>query len=247
MTVRSGDLRFTVLAGTDQGLRYPANFDVLHVSAEPPLVAVADGMGDGRGSAVAGATAMATFVTEVKATGARAGALRSAVARAQREVRAAGRQLVELTGCTLTAMLIDGAELWIAHVGDSRVYRWRDGLLELLTTDHTMAWLGVVHGWYAAGTPEAAAARYHLTRYIGHPALPEPDLLNLAPRPGDAFAVCTDGIADQVSYQRLAAMLDPEVPQELAVATLLADARAAGGHDNATIAMIRVSRAEPAG
>ena len=244
MTARSGALRWTATAGTDRGLRYPANFDVLHLSDHPPLVAVADGMGDGAGSAAAGSTAMATFVAAVGQAAGRPwpDVLRAAMALAQREVRVAGRQLAELTGCTLTALLVDGEQAWIAHIGDSRVYRWRDGLLELLTTDHTMAWLGVVHGWYSAGAPEAAAARYHLTRYVGHPAMPEPDLLNLAVRPGDTFVVCTDGIADQVSYQRLATVLAPEVPLDLAVSTLLDDARAAGGRDNATLVTVRFDR-----
>jgi serine/threonine protein phosphatase PrpC len=242
LVASSGPVRITMAAGTDVGLRYPANFDVLELSAEPPMAVVADGMGGGRGSAVAGSTAMGAFLAAVRDAGPGIGApaLRAAVARAQREVRAAGERLAELTGCTLTALIPSGGEAWIAQVGDSRVYRWRDGLLELLTVDHTMAWLGAVHGWYPADSPAAAAARYQLTRYLGHPALPEPDLLNVALRAGDVFGVCTDGLAEQVSYQRLAQLLDPRIAPASAVATLLADARAAGGRDNATLAVVRV-------
>jgi serine/threonine protein phosphatase PrpC len=250
VTASSGRVRLTMAGGSDTGLRYPANFDVLHLSDRPPLAAVADGMGGGEGSTVAGSTAMAAFVSAAIAItassrGMDASGMRAAIAHAQREVLAAGRRLAELTGCTLTALLIHGdgqagGEAWIAQLGDSRVYRWRNGLLELLTCDHTVAWLGVLHGWYPADSPAAAQARYQLTRYVGHPGRPEPDVLNVSLRPDDVFAVCTDGLVEQVPYQRIAEALAPENDPAESVAALLAEARAAGGRDNATLAIVRV-------
>ncbi|MFD0823636.1 PP2C family protein-serine/threonine phosphatase, partial [Micromonospora zhanjiangensis] len=161
---------------------------------------------------------------------------------------AAGRSLGELTGCTLTALLAGptGADAWIVHIGDSRAYRLRDGLLELLTVDHTTAWLGAVYGWYPADSPEAAAARYQLTRYVGHGGRPDPDLLNVSLRPGDVYCLCTDGVAEQVDYQRLRQRLGGRTgPVEL-LRGLLADTLAAGGHDNATAAIMRVEQRLPA-
>ncbi|RQX03294.1 PP2C family protein-serine/threonine phosphatase, partial [Micromonospora globispora] len=157
------------------------------------------------------------------------------------EVRDVGARLGELTGCTLTALLVepDGDLAWIVQLGDSRAYRLRDGLLELLTVDHTAAWLGVLHGWYVADSPAAARARYHLTRYVGHPDQPEPDLIAVTPRPGDVYLLCTDGIADQVDYDRLRTALADGGPTEAAQA-LLAASLAAGGRDNATAVVARV-------
>lgn len=110
----------------------------------------------------------------------------------------------------------------------------------MLTTDHTMAWLGAVNGWYAFDSPEARAARYQLTRYLGHAARPEPDVLNIAPRPGDVLLLCSDGVAEQVSYQRIREVLaSPASPAEQ-VGRLLADADAAGGQDNASAVVVRV-------
>lgn len=240
---RAGDLTVDIAADTQVGLRYPANFDVLGIDDQRPLVAVADGMGSGRGSTIAGRTTMDVFLSRVRAAGDTIApeVLREAVAEAQRQVRAAAARLGELTGCTLTALLLDGPQAWIVQIGDSRVYRLRDGLLELLTTDHTAAWLGVIHGWYAADSPEAHAARYQLYRYVGHPGGPEPDVLNIGVRPGDILCVCTDGLAEQVPYQRLARVLAGDaVPAEM-VAELLAEALAAGGRDNATAAVVRVA------
>jgi len=224
---------------TEIGRRYRANFDVLRIERDPPLAVVADGMGDSEGSAVAARTAVDVFVENL--TGTDPTTLRHAVAEAQRRVRAAGARIAGLTGCTLTAFVPTGlGDAWIAQVGDSRVYRYRAGLLELLTVDHTEAWLGAVHGWYPADSPQAAAARYHLHRYIGHPEHPEPDLLNVALRRGDVFCVCTDGLAEQVPYRRLRQVLGSAATPDEQVALLLADSLAAGGHDNATVAVLQV-------
>ena len=57
------------------------------------------------------------------------------------------------------------AAAWIVQIGDSRAYRLRAGLLEMLTTDHTIAWLGLLQGWFTPDSPEARAARYRLTRF----------------------------------------------------------------------------------
>lgn len=223
------------------GNRYPANFDVLHLDAERPLVVVADGMGGGRGSAVAGRTAVDVFVAEAAPS---PRALRAAVAEVQSRVLAAGAELGELTGCTLTAFVAGEAGetegAWIVQLGDSRAYRLRNGLLELLTTDHTIAWLGAVYGWWPADSPEAHAARYRLTRYAGHPDAPEPDVLNVTLRPGDVYLLCTDGLAEQVGYDRLGEALQGKPDPGEAVTALLRESLAAGGDDNATAAVIRV-------
>ncbi|MEN3613713.1 serine/threonine-protein phosphatase [Plantactinospora sp. ZYX-F-223] len=293
--------RLSVAGGTRVGQRYSANFDVLHVDPVLPFLAVADGMGDGRGSTIAGGTTMETMVAGIRAAAPDIGPgqLRAAMAQAQSRVRAAGAELDELTGCTFTGLVVvppatgPGAagsthppaggvteapfpaepgvvgqgvgprrtapiarsglggtapdpagvtELsgWIVQIGDSRAYRLRAGLLELLTVDHTAAWLGAVYGWYPADSPAAAAARYQLTRYVGHPAMPEPDLLNVALRPGDVYCLCTDGVAEQLDYQRLASRLGATGSPADTVRGVLADTLVAGGRDNATIAVLRV-------
>jgi serine/threonine protein phosphatase PrpC len=238
MTVPAGRL---VMAGDSViGNRYPANFDVLHLDDGRPLVVVADGMGGGRGSAVAGRTAVDTFVAAVPASPSPA-ALRAAIAEAQSRVLAAGARLNELTGCTVTALVGGDGDAWIVQIGDSRAYRLRGGQLELLTVDHTVAWLGAIYGWFPADSEQARVARYRLLRYIGHPDAPEPDVLNVSLRPGDVHLLCTDGLAEQVAYERLAAVLGGPSDPATKAAALLADSLAAGGNDNATAAVIEVA------
>ncbi|SCL49716.1 Serine/threonine protein phosphatase PrpC [Micromonospora citrea] len=238
-----GGITLEVVGGSVVGDRYPANFDVLHVDPALPFVAVADGMGAGEGSRRAGATATGTLVAHVRAAWPEVAPrqLRAAVAHLQSAVRAAGAGLAELTGCTLTALLVepDGGQGWIVQLGDSRAYRLRDGLLELVTVDHTAAWLGVLHGWYPADSPAAAHARYQLTRYAGHPGEPEADLLAVSLRAGDVWLLCTDGVSDQVDYHRMCRLLAAPRPQD-AVRDLLDATLAAGGDDNATAVVVRV-------
>lgn len=228
--------------GSEVGRRYRANFDVAHLDLDPLLAVVADGMGDSEGSALAGQTTVDTFVAGIGAARGKIGpeSVRAAVSAAQDQVVELGRHDVGLAGCTLTAMLEgeDGA-LWIVQLGDSRVYRFRDDLLELLTVDHTMAWLGVAHGLYALDSPQARAARYNLTRYVGHAARPEPDVLSIVAAPGDVYMLCSDGIAEQVPYPRIREILRLHIDPDAMVERMLGAADVAGGQDNATAIVLR--------
>ncbi|WIM93899.1 protein phosphatase 2C domain-containing protein [Actinoplanes oblitus] len=240
-TWRVGDRLVAGAAGSVTGKRYDRNYDVVHLDARRPLAIVADGMGAGEGSAAAGRIAVETFATGF--TGPDPAALRAVVQQAHSRVREKARTLRELTGCTLTALAGvpgDGpATVRVVQLGDSRAYRLRAGLLELLTVDHTVAWLGLIHGWYAATDPRAEADGYRLTRYAGHPDRPDPDVLDVALHPGDRLLLCTDGVAGQLAYQDLSRLLGAGSPAE-ATRSLLDATLQAGGHDNATAVVLAV-------
>jgi serine/threonine protein phosphatase PrpC len=225
-----------IAAGTQLGNRYTENYDVL--LAEESLLVVVDGMGSGEGSHFAGRTTM-EVVTGLRTGQPDAARMRAAVAEAQRAVSRWGRP--GLAGCTMAALRVDGEQAWCASIGDSRIYRWRNGLLEQLTIDHTEAWLGAVNGWWPADSRQAKDARYHLLRYVGHPDAPEPDVFNVTLRPGDVYLLCTDGIADDVSYHQIADVLGSRTTSQEMVSSLLAAAMDAGGNDNATVAVLQIS------
>jgi serine/threonine protein phosphatase PrpC len=226
-------------AGSETGRRYRENFDVAHLGVDPLLAVVADGMGDGPGSRMAGRTAVETLV-ERFAKNVGIAEIQDAIASACAVVRDYGQEIGGLAGCTLTALVETAEGHWIAQLGDSRVYRLRARLLELLTVDHTMAWLGAVHGWYPFDSAQASAARYQLTRYVGHFRIPEPDLMRVELQPGDAFLLCTDGIAEQVSYHQIADVLGRRESPQTMVESLLAAAESAGGNDNATAIVVTI-------
>jgi serine/threonine protein phosphatase PrpC len=223
-------------SGTQLGNRYDDNYDVL--LAEENLLVVVDGMGSGEGSRFAGRTTM-EVMAGLRDGQPDADRLRAAVAEAHRAIHQWRR--AELAGCTMAALRVDGERAWIASIGDSRVYRWRNGLLEQLTVDHTEAWLGAVNGWWPPDSPRAKAARYRLLRYMGHPDAPEPDVLNVTLRPGDVYLLCTDGIADDVAYHQIADVLGSRATAPQMVSSLLAAALDAGGNDNATAAVLQIS------
>jgi serine/threonine protein phosphatase PrpC len=233
----------TAAAGTVTGNHYRENYDAHHLDPSLPLAVLADGMGDGPGSAFAGRTAVTRLTQNIReATTPHApAALRAAVASIHEDVRDFARTHPGSAGCTLTALIPDAdGGAWVIQIGDSRAYRLRNGLLELLTVDHTAAWLGAIHGWFAHDSPESRAARYRLTRYIGHPDAPDPDILNEALHPGDVYLLCTDGVADQLTYSQLNDTLQTAATPAAAVRTILTLTLTAGGADNATAIVLTV-------
>jgi PPM family protein phosphatase len=140
----NGELTFELGADSHVGLRYPANFDIWRIQARLgnpalPYVLVADGMGASEGSTTAGQTTMEVLCAGLDAaTTITPNLLRRLVAEAQQRVIAAGRRLGELTGCTLSGLIVDGDQGWIVQLGDSRVLRLRDGLLEVLRLAATL-------------------------------------------------------------------------------------------------------------
>ena len=144
-------------------------------------------------------------------------------------------------GSTLTFGCVREGRLMIAHVGDSRCYGVQRGRLVRLTEDHTVECeasrrrrLGEAACYYA---PEEARA---LTRWLGGPGLPEPDLLAVSLAAGDSFLFCTDGMTGLVSDAEIGAVLTlPEEPVSL-LKILLDMAARRGGVDNATGVLLRV-------
>lgn len=139
---------------------------------------------------------------------------------------------------TLTALAITGRSSHIAHVGDSRVYRLRDGLLELLTTDHTQVMellrLRLVRPEQAARHP----GRHLLTRSIGGDILVRTEARAGIPEPGDAYLLCTDGAWSSVSSGEIRAALEGDLAA--GVSDLMACSAERGGDDNASVIALRV-------
>jgi serine/threonine protein phosphatase PrpC len=143
-------------------------------------------------------------------------------------------------GSTLTAAELSPARsLVIAHVGDSRAYLFRSGILEQLTNDHS-----VVAEYLRAGTirPEDVAThpqRSMLTRALGLYPNVEVDVIETRTRSGDRLMICSDGLTSMVDNPRIAATLGLGAPEE-AVWALIEAANQAGGHDNISLAVVDV-------
>jgi protein phosphatase len=238
---RALDIR--AAAATDIGRVKPSNQDSFFVDDRHELYVVADGIGGHAGGEIASATAVEVIskmfagasidVGRLTHLPPKAGELASAVFAANAEIRrkaAADWNVADMgTTCVAARFCRDVQRLYIAHVGDSRAYRLRNGVLEQLTTDHTMESLGLV-----------GRKADRLSRALGAAPCPEIDVLTIIPRAGDAYLLCSDGLSKMISSPHLAATLARPQALDVTVASLIAQANAAGGKDNITALVLRV-------
>lgn len=143
-------------------------------------------------------------------------------------------------GTTLVAFLVGGATGTIAHVGDSRAYRLRDGELELLTQDHT--W---VHEQVRAGLLSEEQARVHplknvVTRALGGDGYLTVDVGEVELEPGDRYLLCSDGLTTVVEDAEIAERLASDEPLEAVCRGLVEAAQEQGSYDDVTVVAIRV-------
>ncbi|MGH3360682.1 MAG: PP2C family protein-serine/threonine phosphatase [Nocardioidaceae bacterium] len=140
---------------------------------------------------------------------------------------------VEGMGTTLTALLFDGTSMALAHIGDSRAYRLRDGLLTQLTSDHTFVQSLVDEGRISLEEARSHPHRSVILRVLLGRDDCEPDLTRLDLRIGDRYLVCSDGLSGMVGDDRIAEVLGID-SIDLATVDLVRLALDGGGTDNIT-------------
>ncbi len=202
----------------------------------PLLVAVADGMGGHAGGEVASRIAIET-ISNGSAT-----RIDERIVDANEAIAAESRADPALAGMgtTLSAAEIsqDGTAL-IGHVGDSRVYLLRSGILRQLTNDHTL-----VAQWVAEGRMTIQEAAVHpqrsmIMRAVGHGRPLEVDLIEERLLDGDRLMICSDGLSGMIDDELIANLLSKGTVEE-SVWALVEAANSAGGHDNITVAAVDV-------
>ncbi|TNC24306.1 Stp1/IreP family PP2C-type Ser/Thr phosphatase [Amycolatopsis alkalitolerans] len=234
----SGPLTLRYASATDVGQRRDANEDSVFTSSR--LLAVADGMG----GHVAGEVASSAAVAAVTALDERLETRDLEPAEALPEmVTDAVRRLTALTeedpallgmGTTLTALLWDGARFTLAHVGDSRAYRLRDGELEQITRDHTVVQELVDQGRITREVAMTHPSRSVLTRALQSGGQAEPDVFAVEVKAGDRYLICSDGLSDAVPPELLEETLAATSDPDATVRKLVELANAGGGPDNIT-------------
>jgi serine/threonine protein phosphatase PrpC len=207
------------------------NEDAFLTVPERGLYAVADGMGGYAGGEVASAIVVSTL----EASCAGPPELAGAILRAHEAVRARRQGTLADMGSTVAALVLGGGHAVIAHVGDSRVYRLRDGQLAQLTRDHSLA-----EELRAAGGEVSADFAYRnvITRAVGTPGNLRPDVLASSVEVGDVFLLCTDGLTEALDEAAIAAHL--RARPAVAAPRLVEAAYRAGGRDNITAVVVRV-------
>ena len=228
-------MRVDVGAATDIGQVRDGNEDS-YLLLEP-LFAVADGMGGHLGGEVASNLALETIRDAFTAG---EGSLVDQVTSANRVVfeRSQSDREVRGMGTTLTAALVEGAQVRLVHVGDSRCYLLRDGDLHMLTKDHTVVAKMVEEGEITAAEAENHPHRNIVTRVLGVESSVEVDEGILDLKDGDRLLLCSDGLTGMVSHGTIESVLRDEADPQRAVERLVRDANDAGGVDNITAVLL---------
>jgi serine/threonine protein phosphatase PrpC len=230
------------------------NQDCFFCDSALGLFAIADGMGGHNAGEVASAMAVETLVGFVKATaGTRevtwpfpfddqlsvaANRLLAGLRLANQKVHDAGRTDAQLAnmGTTIVAAFVDGERVVIAHVGDSRAYRFRDGRLEPMTRDHT--WVAAMLAAEPNARTDDHPMRHVLTSGIGMREDVKPTVTEHDVAVGESWLLCSDGVHGYVDSSELARALSLSSPELVAGAAVRA-ALDSGGGDNATAVVLR--------
>lgn len=251
--------KVTVACKTDLGRVRENNedkFEYFLPEDEPTLAAkglvfvVCDGMGGHEAGQIASEMACKTFITEYlrHPSVEPEGALSAAVRAANRLVLDCARAIPARRGMgtTLSALVLLQDSAWVAHVGDSRIYRLREGFMDRLTRDHTWVEDVVSSGAFTRDEAERHQYRHVLTRAIGTEEDLRADVDRHELSAGDTFLLCTDGLMNHVADLRIHEVLESEGPSA-ACWTLVGDALLGGGSDNTTVLIVRVDALIPRG
>ncbi|WP_417564223.1 PP2C family protein-serine/threonine phosphatase [Microbacterium sp.] len=227
-------------AATDTGLRRRLNEDSYLATA--PAFLVADGMGGHQAGEVASATAIDEFARLVGRRSVSVDELRATFDRARARVNALPPGGGASAGTTLTGVVVsdvDGEGYWLViNVGDSRTYRLSDGVLEQISVDHSVVQELVDRGELDEAQATRDARRNVITRAIGAGSDAEPDYWLIPAEVGDRILVCSDGLSNELSTDRIDRILRDEADPQAAATRLTHEAVLHGGRDNVTVIVV---------
>lgn len=245
-------LNYTASGLSDVGLVRDNNEDVWGEIEELNFFALADGMGGHQAGEVASREAVSHLLQLIRK------GFASSKKRTQQEfVKMIKHALVQVNGIvykigksdselkgmgtTVCALLFCDEGAVIAHVGDSRIYRLRNGKIEQLTKDHSLfrelVELGQISEHYA---PDFAYKNI-ITKAIGTESKIDPSVVEVDVKKGDTYLLCTDGLSDLLRANEIEEILKHPLPVDQLVEELINAAKDKGGHDNITVVLVQVN------
>lgn len=247
---------------THPGHQRPDNEDAFVVLPQERLYAVADGMGGRNAGDVAAHLAIDALLEFFRAQRAAprqpwpypldknvslgANLLRVGIKVANQKIReaAAADPTLFRMGATLAALAVGETQLVVAHVGDVRVYRWRQGTLARLTRDHSLVEeMRAARPTMSDSDMAAIAPRNVVTKALGTKEEVEPTVYVNSFAPGDIYLLCSDGLWSGMDEQQMSAIIASTPDLEQACQSLIDTSNAAGGPDNLTAVLVRIPEA----
>lgn len=244
--------------GSDVGRERAHNEDAILVDADRKLVVLADGMGGYQAGEVASQLAIdvvredssdATLTeTDLGRIDPETGIsvamrqLRGAIEKANNRICSVARGREELNGMgtTIVAARFYDGRVGIAHVGDSRCYRLREGVLEQLTRDHSYVQDQLEKGLISEDEAKHSPQKNLITRALGIDAIAEADVQEFRTRPGDTYLLCSDGLSDLVDDKSIETQLAREKNPTDRTKALIDAANGNGGRDNISVILVVV-------
>jgi protein phosphatase len=209
---------------------------------DPPIFAVADGMGGAKGGEIASRLAAAALGSAAAGSGAeRVVAL---VQEANRRVyeRSAEDATASGMGTTITLALVEDGTVTFGHVGDSRAYLIRDHSIEQLTDDHSLVAELVRSGKLSPEEAEIHPQRSVITRALGTDPDVDVDTFSVEPRAGDLFLICSDGLTSMVEDDVIREVVERRRDDlDAAARELVEKANRSGGEDNITVVFFEMA------
>jgi PPM family protein phosphatase len=250
-------MKISYKALTDVGRKRKGNEDNVLANPEQNLFVVADGMGGHAAGEVASKLAVEAINEFVCLTSGDqeitwpfglednisydGNRLKTAIRYANRKVLEATKDRKDCEGMatTVAAVLLDGDVANVAHVGDSRIYRFRNGELSQLTSDHSWVNEQIQSGVISADQARTHPLRNVVTRALGGKADLQVDLSPSPMLPGDVLLLCSDGLTTMVPDEEIQALIEGAAgDMEKLARDLVEEANARGGEDNITVLLI---------
>lgn len=232
---------------THAGRVRPSNEDYVSVCPDLGFFAVADGMGGHQAGEVASQLALRTLEHFLRAC--LSGYTDIGVVLAE-GVREANRLVYQVSashpgcrgmGTTLSCVVIRDRRLYLAHVGDSRIYLLQKGSIAQLTEDHSAVQELVRNGSLTEEQARHHPYRHVLTRALGVEPLIEVDTARLTLQPQDMVLLCTDGLSGLLDERELGRIVYSSAGLDEAVSALVEQALARGGTDNISVVLVAVN------
>jgi PPM family protein phosphatase len=227
--------------GTDTGKKRRRNEDEYVV--EPPLFAIADGMGGAQAGELASSLAAGAVRGGEGTAGGGEAYVVELIQEANRRVyqRSSQDAAVSGMGTTMTVALVEEGAVVFGHVGDSRAYLIRDGKLEQLTEDHSLVAELVRSGKLSPEEAETHPQRSVITRALGTDPDVDVDTFSIPTQPGDLFMLCSDGLTSMVEDDVILSTVEKQRDNlQTAAKALIRAANKGGGEDNITVVFFEI-------
>jgi protein phosphatase len=210
--------------------------------ADPPVFVVADGMGGHEAGEVASAIVVQEFDDLRGRVSVEPEDLFDRIERGAARIRALPAPPGRGAGTTLAGVALGsrgGAPYWlVVNIGDSRVYRAADGVLEQVTVDHSEVQELIDAGELTPMEADGYPRRHVVTRAVGAFAQVKPELWMLPAGPRDRMLICSDGLTSELSDEVIADLLQTSGSPQQSADALVQAALANGGHDNVTVVVV---------